>query len=141
MPPPSARDRTRVRPLARLSALWLVLLATAPAQAIIADATDPRAIMQAVEDRPTGDKSVGGRHQCRRSERRRSLRSPGEHEEVQIAAMLGDARTNIGHQVGQGLPLLRWLASGDGEAIEVVPDQHVGHARRQVFDVDLLTGV
>jgi outer membrane lipoprotein-sorting protein len=59
MQPPSARDLTRVRPLARLSALWLVLLATAPAQAISADATDPRAIMQAVEDRPTGDKSVG----------------------------------------------------------------------------------
>ncbi|MEZ4264914.1 MAG: outer membrane lipoprotein-sorting protein [Myxococcota bacterium] len=39
---------------------FVLLAASAPAAlAISADSTDPRAIMQAVEDRPTGDKSVG----------------------------------------------------------------------------------
>lgn len=37
----------------------LLALVASPALAIGPDATDPRAIMQAVEDRPTGDKSVG----------------------------------------------------------------------------------
>lgn len=48
------------RPSSAPLALALLLAASAaPALAVTPDSTDPRAIMQAVEDRPTGDKSVG----------------------------------------------------------------------------------
>ncbi len=48
------------RPSPAPLALALLLAASAaPSLAITPDSTDPRAIMQAVEDRPTGDKSVG----------------------------------------------------------------------------------
>jgi outer membrane lipoprotein-sorting protein len=44
---------------ARLALTLLLATSASSALAITPDATDPRAIMQAVEDRPTGDKSVG----------------------------------------------------------------------------------